>query len=48
MQIAPKIKAYKLPLNISIVFHTTKSVSAPNRAGKNLTQKGELPSNIIR
>ena len=48
IQVAPRINAYKLPLKLSIVFQTIKSVKAPKRAGKNFTQKTVLPRrNII-
>jgi hypothetical protein len=48
MQVAPKIKAYRFPFKVSIVFQTIKSVRAPKRAGKNFTQKTEFPSKRIR
>jgi hypothetical protein len=48
IQVAPKIRAYKFPLSNSVVFQTTKSVKAPKSAGKNFTQKTELPSKKMR
>ena len=42
--IAPRHKANKPPFSVSIVFHTTIIVHAPNNAGKNFTQKTALPS----
>ena len=46
-QVAPNVKAKIFPFNSSIDFHTIKIVKAPYKAGKNLTQKNELPNNWI-
>jgi hypothetical protein len=43
IQVAPSANANKFPFNTSIAFQTTRIVKAPNNAGKNLTQKTELP-----
>ena len=43
----PKINANNFPFSSSIVFQTTTIVRAPKSAGKNFTQKTELPSLII-
>ena len=47
-QVAPKTNENKFPFNSSMAFQTTKSVKQPYNAGKNLTQKTELPNNIIK
>jgi hypothetical protein len=46
--VAPKIKVYKFPFRVSIVFQTITNVSTPKRAGKNLIQKIEFPNKNIR
>ncbi|GAB4110039.1 MAG: hypothetical protein OHK0057_21810 [Thermoflexibacter sp.] len=47
MQAAPKLKANKSPPSSSIAFQTISIVNAPYKAGKNFTQKTELPNNLI-